>query len=94
MATSDEVVSPYDRMMDVYSRRKKGNDINKPFFKVCFINSLNEMLYMITGNEQYHYILNVNDLDPVEIDRILKEVSDTFWETYNSVICKENIRSI
>ena len=87
MATSKGIESPYDRMINVYSRRTP--DINSPFFKVCFINSLNRLLYTINKRTGYKPI-NINDMTSVEeIDRILITVSDTFMDTYLNYIQKD-----
>ena len=87
MAKSDGITSPYDRMMDVYSR-KTPDPRNSPFFKVCFINSLNSLMHTITQKEEYASPLNITDVDSLEeLDESLKKVSTTFMSMY-----KERVR--
>ena len=91
MATSSAIISPYDRMLDVYTR-KTPDLVNSPFFKVCFINHLNNLLYSFTNDEKYNKQININDMQSIgEIDSKLKVTSDSFMNTYiNDIKPKSN----
>lgn len=92
MAMSSGVTSPYDRMLDVYTR-KTPDAKNSPFFKVCFINSLNRMLYVLTKDNKYNYEINIKDYKTVEeIDNLLQKVSNEFYNYYLTLIKKDNKR--
>ncbi len=89
MAMTKGITSPYDRMMDVYSG-KTPDPNNSPYFKVCFINALNRLMYEITKDEIYCQKINYNDMTSVDqIDEILKRVSTLFMAEYQSNI-KDN----
>lgn len=89
MAMSSGVVSPYDRVQDVYSR-KAPDPKNSPFFKVCFINSLNRILYKLTKEEKYNYQVTLKIFRSVEeIDGLLVNVSDDFYRLYSHISQKE-----
>ncbi len=82
MATSRGIISPYDRMLDVYSR-KAPDPKNEEYFKVCFINSLNELMYEITHDQEFNKTLNINDLSSKEeLEKLLMETSDVFMKRY------------
>lgn len=83
MATSTSIISPYERMIDVYSRRII-DPTNSPFFKVCYINTLFKILYLITLDNKYMKNYNIKNVD--NIDELLQEISNTFMNIYNSLI--------
>ena len=86
MAMSTKIVSPYERILDVYSR-KTPDPKNSPFFKVCFINNLNRLLHLITNDETYNYIINIKDFKSIEeIDNLLIYISNNFMKVYLGVI--------
>lgn len=87
MATSDGIVSPYERLIDIY-KRKKPDKANDSFFKVCLINTLNKIMYDITGENEYRQELNTNRIDPGELDELLIKTSNTFMNEYNKEIKK------
>lgn len=82
MAMSSGIVSPYDRMQDVYTR-KTPDSRNSNFFKVCFTNSLRKILYNITNDDKYLEIYNINNVD--NIDTLLITTSNEFIEMYKSL---------
>ena len=91
MAMSSGIVSPYDRVQDIYSR-KAPDPKNSPFFKVCFINSLNRLLYKLTKDEKYNYQVNIKEFNsPEEIDESLVKISDIFYKIYSQLNQKEEI---
>jgi len=83
MAMSSGIVSPYDRMLDVYTR-KTPDSINSPFFKVCFVNSLRRLLYKITNDSMYQEIYNIKEVE--SIDELLINTSDEFISMYSELI--------
>ena len=95
MATSEGVKTPYERMLNIYSKRTP-DPRNSSFFKVCFINALYRFLNESTKESKYHYnLINIKDMDSdEEIDRLLFKVSDIFMDNYLNNIrknTKENI---
>ena len=89
MATSKEITSPYDRVLDVYTR--KTPDINSPFFKVCFVNALRRMLYMIFKDEKYQKLYNKNDVPDESVDNLLIDTSNEFMTKYSELQTKNKI---
>lgn len=87
MATSVGIVSPYERLMDIY-KRKKPDKANDSFFKVCLINALNKIMYDITGEDEYRQVLKANRINPEELDELLIKTSSTFMDMYNKEIKK------
>ncbi len=86
MAMSKGITSPYDRMMDVYTRRKPDSR-NNAFFKVCFINALNSMMYSITKDENFNIVYNIKEFNSSkEIDELLLNTSNSFMDIYNEKI--------
>ena len=86
MAKDSGIVSPYDRVMDVYTR-KTPDPINSPFFKVCFINSLYRLLYLITNDDKYIKVFNINNMSSIEdIDKLFMDTSTEFMTIYNTMI--------
>ena len=83
MATSKAITSPYDRVLDVYTR--KTPDINSSFFKVCFINAMRKMLYMIYKDEKYLELYNKNNIPDEYVDSLLIETSNDFMEKYTEL---------
>ena len=89
MAMSSGIVSPYERVQDVYTRKPQ-DPKNSPFFKTCFINSLNRLLYRLTKEEEYNYKVNIKEFKSVEeIDKLLINVSDDFYRIYSHLNQKE-----
>lgn len=89
MAMSSGIVSPYDRVQDIYTR-KAPDSKNSPFFKVCFINSLNRLLYTLTKDSNYNYQVNIKEFESLEeIDKLLINVSDNFYKIYSNLNQKE-----
>lgn len=80
MATSKEITSPYDRVLDVYTR--KTPDRNSPFFKVCFVNALRRMLYMLNQDEEYTKLYNKNEVPDEMVDRLFIDTSNEFMDYY------------
>ena len=83
MAMSSGIVSPYDRVQDVYTR-KTPDPINSPFFKVCFINSLRRILYKITNDNVYLDVYNVKEVE--DIESLFINTSLEFMSMYNELI--------
>lgn len=84
MAMSSGIVSPFDRMIDVYSRRKPDKN-NSPFFKVCFINTMRALLYRMTDDEKYEKLYNITNMSSLEeIDSLLVDTSNAFISQYNA----------
>lgn len=86
MATSKGITSPYDRVLDVYTR--KSPDINSPFFKVCFVNALRRMLYMMYEDEKYSKLYNKNEVPDENVDNLLIETSNEFMSKYTELQSK------
>lgn len=82
MAMSSGIASPYDRMLDVYTR-KEPDQKNSPFFKVCFINTMRDLLFQMTNDSKYDGYYNIKDFSLEEIDSLLKDTSSVFLSTYN-----------
>ena len=90
MATSSGIVSPYERMLDVYTR--KTPDKNSPFFKVCFINALNRLLHLISMDDSFYKEVNINDFDSLEeINNLLISTSTNFMELINQELKDKKI---
>ena len=86
MATSKDIVSPYDRMQDVYTR-KFPDPQNSPFFKVCFINSMRRILFMLTKDGNYIRQYNIKEFNSIEeIEELLVKISDEFMQKYNELV--------
>ena len=83
MAKSSGIVSPYERVADVYTR-KIPDFINSTFFKVCFINTLRQTMYSITNDDKYEKIYNINDVSDVE--NLFINTSNEFIQMYNNLI--------
>ena len=92
MATSKEITSPYERVLDVYTR--KTPDINSPFFKVCFVNTLRRMLYMIYKEEQYSRLYNKNEVPDENVDSLLIETSNEFMTKYSELQTENKNKTI
>ena len=90
MATSKAITSPYDRVLDVYTR--KNPDSNSPYFKVCFVNALRRMLYMINKDEKYTKLYNKNEVPDEMVDPLFIETSNEFMESYLALQNKSNIK--
>ena len=89
MAMSSGIVSPYDRVQDVYTR-KTPDSRNSSFFKVCFINTLRRVLYIMTNDLKYSNYYNYNDFISAEdIEKLFIDVSTEFMNKYNSLINKK-----
>ncbi len=86
MAMSSGITSPYERLKDIYSRRDPDSR-NSSFFKICFINTLNEIMSYITKNTNYLVKYNINDFQNKEdIDKLLINTSNKFMEVYMGII--------
>ncbi|MBR3116389.1 MAG: hypothetical protein IKF36_00755 [Bacilli bacterium] len=92
MATSKEITSPYDRVLDVYTR--KTPDTNSPFFKVCFVNALRRMLYMIYQDEKYSKLYNKNDVSDENVESLFIKTSDEFMSKYIELQSKNRNKMI
>ncbi len=91
MATSNGITSPYERMLDIYSR-KTPDSKNSPFFKVCFINSLNRLLFQMTQDEKYERNRNIKEFSSLdEIDDCLIDTSNDFIDQYNQLLEEEKV---
>lgn len=90
MAMSSGIVSPYDRVDDVYTR-KTPDPINSSFFKVCFINTLRRVMYSITNDDKYIEIYNINEVS--DIENLFINTSNEFMQMYNNLI-KNNSKVI
>lgn len=90
MAMSSGIVSPYDRVDDVYTR-KTPDPINSPFFKVCFINTLRRVMNSITNDDKYIEIYNINEVS--DIENLFINTSNEFMQMYNNLI-KNNSKVI
>ncbi len=90
MAMSSGIVSPYDRVDDVYTR-KTPDPINSSFFKVCFINTLRRVMYSITNDDKYIEIYNINEVS--DIENLFINTSNEFMQIYNNLI-KNNSKVI
>ena len=90
MAMSSNITSPYERLQDVYSRRKPDSR-NSSFFKVCFINTMNRIMYAIKKDNDYFTLLNINDIkSEKELNDLLIKTSNDFMETYNRIVNHED----
>ena len=90
MAMSSNITSPYERLQDVYSRRKPDSR-NSSFFKVCFINNMNRIICSIKNNKEDFKLLNINELrSEEELEDLLVKTSNDFMETYNRVVNHED----
>lgn len=90
LATSDGIKSPYERVQNIYSKRTP-DPRNSSFFKVCVINSFSNFISNIKETE--YQPINIKNIKSVEeIDKLLKEVSDSFVDIYlNNTKRKSNI---
>lgn len=85
MATSYGIVSPEERVNDVYSR-KTPDPKNSPFFKVCFINALKRVLSSLSDGENLTSV-NVNDFSSIEeIDLLFQKTSEEFLQKYYQIL--------
>lgn len=89
MATSDDIVSPLDRIEDI-STRKKPDERSRKYFLVSLNNFLSYLLNKIVGDE-LDYLKLTPDLTDEELNIRLKEKSDAIYEEY---LCLEKQRSI
>lgn len=86
MATSFGIVSPEERVNDVYSR-KTPDPKNSPFFKVCFINALKRVMSSLSGEHKEIEAINIKDFSSIEeIDSLFKSVSDEFLRKYYQIL--------
>lgn len=81
MATSKGVISPYDRVLNIYSKRIP-DARNSSFFKIGIVNAFNRFLSIMKGEIDFKPInvLEVNSQE--EIDQLLLKTSDTFMDYY------------
>ena len=94
MAMTVGIVSPYERLIDIYTR-KKPDPKNSAYFKVCFINNLNRIMYQITNNEEYSKPINLNDMkSESEINEMLIKTSANFMLMYQRQIIQEKGMSL
>ncbi len=88
MATSDAIVSPYDRIQDIATRRKL-DPTNRGYFLAEFTNKLLEILKETGGNIPESLQTEIKATPNVSIEEInkkFKDVSDIFFNHY-----RENI---
>ena len=86
MATAEKIVSPYDRIMDIYTR-KPPDERNNTFFKVCFIDFFHKALLTLKGNKEYTDSITINDFQSIEeIDTQFQNISNEFWRTYTKLL--------
>ena len=83
MATSSMILSPYERMLDIYTRKPPNKRTNM-FFKNCFINVMRKLLFLLTKNNKYEKLYKYGEID--NLDEELKKTSDEFYEMYKSLI--------
>ena len=86
MAKTERIVSPYERVTDIYRRRKVVDSRNSDFFKVSFINAMRRLMYQITKDDYYQETYSLQNLSPQEIEILFKKASDDFSNIYDSII--------
>lgn len=81
MSTSKEVISPYDRVLNIYSKRTP-DARNSSFFKLGIVNAFNRFLSTMKGEISFKPInlLDINSEE--EIDQLLLNTSNTFMDYY------------
>lgn len=89
MAISEKVISPYDRVLNIYSKREP-DPRNSNFFKICLINSFNRFLNILEGKNNYEPVNIIDMKSQEEIDLLLHTTSDSFMNYYLNNIKKEN----
>ena len=90
MAMSSNITSPYERLQDVYSRRKPDSR-NSSFFKVCFINNMNRIICSIKNNKEDFKLLNINELrSEEELEDLLVKTSNDFMDIYRKIVNHED----
>ena len=88
MATSTEIVSPYDRLADIATRRNS-DDTNRGYFLATFTNKLIELLRelnLVIPNELSEEIKAAKGVSLDFINQRFKKVSDFFFEAYKKMI--------
>lgn len=97
VATSNGIVSPYERIEDIATRRKL-DPINRGYFLAEFTNQLVEILRETGGNISSDLAEEIKATSNISIDEIkerLKKVSDLFFEHYKKEIClKQNFAKV
>lgn len=89
MATSYGIVSPYERIKDIATRREL-DMINRGYFLADITNVYIDFLKRIDCiDENTNYIKATKDTTLEEIENRFKEVSEYFFETYN-LLCNDN----
>ena len=85
MATADGITSPYSRVVEDIYTRKIPDPNNSPFFKICFVNIMRTVLFLITNNADYEKLYNIKDMkSSLEIDDLFVATSKIFMTEYNS----------
>lgn len=90
MATSDAIVSPYERIEDIATRRKI-DPTNRRYFLAELTNILIDLLKRINCfEEDFPHIKANKDTSQEEIELSFKVISLYFYETYLELTTKNN----
>ena len=90
MATSDEIVSPYERIEDIKTRRTI-DPTNRAYFLAELTNTLIDLLKRINCfQEDFPHIKANKDTSIEEIELSFKVISLYFYETYLELTTKNN----
>lgn len=96
MATSDGIVSPYDRIQDIATRRKL-DPTNRGYFLAEFTNTLIDVIEKTGGKvpeNMKKYIKATPDISIDEINEKFKSTSDLFYSHYKESIEKQTDKTI
>ena len=82
MATSNGITTPYNRVLDIATRRIKiETSPNRKYFLAAFYNLLLDVLNLLNKGNDFKYI-DPNILDIEEIRTQFKKISDVFYSIY------------
>lgn len=97
MATSDGIVSPYDRILDIATRRTL-DPTNRGYFLAEFTNTLVDILKETECNVPENLESKIKATPDMSIDMIngkFKNVSDLFYQNYiEQIASKRNIENL
>lgn len=96
MATSDGIVSPYDRIQDIATRRKL-DPTNRGYFLAEFTNTLVDVMEKTEGKIPENIKRTVKatpDISINEINEKFKSASDLFYSHYKESIEKQSDKTI
>ena len=96
MATSDGIVSPYDRIEDIATRRKL-DPTNRGYFLAEFTNTLIDVIEKTGGEVPENMQKHIKATPNVSIDEInekFKSTSDLFYSHYKESIEKQSDKEV